>query len=1006
MAFTSQITGSPFTTPQNNITAMAYTNVGNVKRIYYASQSDFTKIFCMSVTGTADTGREINVQNQGSARTSPIRGLCSDGTYLYAVTGALGNQYIHVYKLSDRTFVASYQLGFHADHYVRGIETFIKPGTTERRIDILQDNIIRSYTVSVTEGTSASVTLTQQTDGTFTLPTNEMVTSGAWQSLAWDSLVDRLLVVAEQQVTNQAGAITTRDKVFGFAYNGSRDDREDFLPMIDGDAMTYNSDDDDLYIIHETSTQLHVWQDAPRWRLGNTDLNITQGARYELDFKPLVDAGSTISFVTDTSSAFYDDLAFGGDYVMVWDPPPAPQGNASIQNLPITMRATHGSNHTDQVFNFVLHAAARTIVEPVFQRNPFPKQTVYEPYTPPPGAPNPNLPHQFQVHLSDFVTAGTPPFNFSIATDGADFPGTANISTRYVNQQPIRDVLTFNARSVTASQLSRHLVVTVSNDAGQSSQNQPFEVVNLIYPSWFGRQSINLASTALQSVNLRDLSSGEPQTSLDIVGAVPSNLTANIVDGQLQVGVHQLPENASTETITVKQTNILTTTDGVQRTFNINIAARPVIVTRVAPEWTPHTLTFRTNRGATGRIELNQYITQGNPAPTFSVSAPEGVLDTIEGRISGQHYFAYSIPDSITTDATYSVDLTARNDLDSAVKTITITGVAITVPVLGAYPHLEIQQGQTLTVDVDDYVIGQRPITYGPQGAISGVSGASLNGSIITYDTSGLMLTRNYDQTIPFTMSNALTENPIDSSIHVQILVVVSPVWQQGPIRLEMLEGETKSFPLGGYVSGHPTPVIDFKTGFIPDILNETIQNNTLTVRNAPINHADTHYRIEVTATSDGQTADKTIDLEVLSQDQFNNTNTFTTNDFNQIRYLLGHPITPFEVPDEVIQSYVYEEASKEWAERIVPNDVNNPLSIVNLKAKKRAVLYRCAALLCGRALTLIEQQVGQIERRFAEIDWNERERSLNQKANYEITRIQRERQGQTLYDFFKLTGG
>lgn len=109
MAFTSQITGSPFTTPQANITAMAYVNHGGspaVKRIYYASANDFTKIFCMSVTGTADTSREINIQNQGDARTSTCRGLCTDGTNLYALTGDLGNQYIHAYKLSDRTFIA------------------------------------------------------------------------------------------------------------------------------------------------------------------------------------------------------------------------------------------------------------------------------------------------------------------------------------------------------------------------------------------------------------------------------------------------------------------------------------------------------------------------------------------------------------------------------------------------------------------------------------------------------------------------------------------------------------------------------------------------------------------------------------------------------------------------------------------------------------------------------------------------------------------------------------
>lgn len=955
MAFTSQITGSPFTTPQANISAMAYTNVGGVKRIYYASGSDFTKIFCMQTNGTADISREINVQNQGDARTSPIRGLCSDGTYLYAITGALGNQYIHVYRLSDRTYRANTPLGFHADHYARGIETFPRPGrTTEKRIDILQDNIVRSYAAVVT---ASSITLSQQNDGTFALPTNEMVTSGNWQSIAWDDTTERLLIVAEQQVPTPGapGAFTDRDKVFGFSYTGARDDREDFLPGIDGDAMTYNGDDDDLYMVHETSTNLYAWGDFPRWKLGNTDLNITEGVTYTLDLKPLVDTGATIAFHPEPSGGFYDNLSLGGNGVLTWSNPPAPQGGATRQPAPVTVRATLGSNVTDQTLNFVVNAANQPSVAPVWSSAAFPRQVVYEPYTPPAGAPTPNIHHQFQIHLTDYVQAGTPPFNFSVRTDGSDFPGTATIGTRYVNQQPIRDVLTFNASAVAASQLNRYLVVTVGNDdhPNNSTQNLPFEVINLMYPSWDqSSTTFSISDTGSHSFNLRDISTGEPQTDIEIVGSPPADLNAHITNGVLTTRAASLGVGGpKTEHITATLKNILTTTAGVTQQLTFNIAS--MMLPDSPPVWLPGTFTFRANRGQTQRIDLNQYIQSAQPAPTFSVSAPHGVLGQIEGSIEGQHFFEFTIPNNITENLNVTVDITATNRADASVKTFNVQGIYVASPSWDSsnIPQQTVRAGQVWELDLKPYLSGSPTptIEWNPQpsgGNDNGANATLVNGVIrweAPDDITG-------SQIVQFGVlgRNTAGTSPLNLAVHVNNLQ--APTWRDGPIKFSVVEGELTRIPLDGYISGNPTPTLHLGSDVsdIPGPNSIRFDGLTMIVEANIAVISTLAFKFDVIGHSTVADATKQIEVDVTPIFVDNNEITLTTEDYEEIRKLVDTNLTIQELPDEIIAGDTVVGGAIAWAVDRMPVVDGNPRNLEEIKNKRRAILYRAAGCLAA----------------------------------------------------------
>ena len=970
MAFTSQITGSPFTTPQANITAMAYVNHGGspaVKRIYYASASDFTKIFCMQTDGTADTSREINIQNQGDARTSTCRGLCSDGTYLYAVTGALGNQYIHVYRLSDRTYRANYQLGFHADHYVRGIETFPRPGrTTEKRIDILQDNIVRSYAAVVT---ASSITMSQQNDGTFSLPTNEMVTSGNWQSLAWDDTTERLLIVAEQTVPRPGfpGNFTDQDKVFGFSYTGARDDREDFLPGVDIDAMTYNGDDDDLYMVHETSTNLYAWGDFPRFKLGNSDLNITEGVRYELNLTPLVDAGATITLRTNTDGGFYDSLTFGGNGVLLWTNPPAPSGGASRTNVPLQFRATLGGQSTDQTINFVLHAAAQPSVEPVWSRDAFPRQVVYEPYTPPAGAPTPNIRHGFQLHLTDYVGAGTPPFSFSVATDGSDFPGTASIGQRFVNQQPVRDVLNFNASAVAASQLNRHLVVTVGNDEhpASSTQNLPLEVINLMYPSWdTSRTTFNISDTGSHSYNLRDISTGEPQTDIELVGTVPSNLSAHITNGILTLRADSLGMSGpQTETLTATLKNILTSTTGVTTPLTINIAQAPQMDS--GPVWLPDAFTLTGNRGQTQRIDLSQYIQSSHPAPTYQVSAPSGVLGTIQGSIEGQHFFEFTIPDTITADYRATVDITAMNSVDSAVKTFNIHGVFVEQPSWqpAAIPTQTIRAGQVWELDLKPFLSGAPTptITFNPTPAGAEASATLTNGVVrwMVPDS----LTNNVTINFGFRGTNASGTDDLALILHVNNNQV--PSWKDDPIKLSVVEGETVRVPLDAYVMGFPTPTLHLASD-VSDIPGpNSIRFDGLTmIIDANIAVISTlAFKFNIIAQSPIGSATKEIEVDVTPIFVDNNEITLTTEDYEEIRKLVDVRLTIQEIPDEIISADTVVGGAIAWAVDRMPVVDGNPRNLEEIKNKRRAILLRAAGCLAASVRRDASPQLTGLER-------------------------------------------
>ena len=766
MAFTSQITGSPFTTPTNNISGIAYVNHGGspaVKRIYYTADTDFTKIFCMSLTGSADTSREITLNNQGEAQVYPGRGLCTDGTYLFALVGTLGAQYIHTYRLSDRTYVRTYTLGYSANDRARAIEIFTVPGGTTQRLVVLRNNQVASY--AVTNGTIGLAT----TDAHFGFHTNLRVTSGNWQGMAWDDTTNRLLINAETLFPTGAEVSNLVDKVFGFTYQGVRDDRGDFLPGIDVDDMTYNGDDDNLYMVHETSTNLYAWGDFPKWTVpDNFIYDIHAGTTFTSNLQGLVDNAAVISARNDYSSRTGLQDASLTNGVFTWTNPPEPANNAATQTVNLTFRATLGSHVTDHHFPFVLHrSVAPVVVAPQFQRTPVSKQVVYEPYTPPMGARNPPLSHGFTMNLSDLVVAGTPPFTFT-AVRGGGLTGTFSITNRFVNGRPVHDALVYNSAAVTQSIENGFIRVTVSNAGDHTDTiNIPVEVINLVYPAFRGATSFDISDTSSHSYNIReDYLDAEPQADIEFVGTPPSNLNPLLTNGILAVRANALGTDAPySETITVKATNILTDTDGVQRTYTYNVAQH--VEPDSAPVFIPGPVVIMTNRGQEGTYDLNRIIQSANPQPTFAVSAGSGILGTIQGRID-QHSLRYTIPDTITRDTDYPVDITATNRVDAAVETITVRGIYVAAPVFLDIPAQNVHTGQRFILDLNNYITGTPTPTITLNPTTGPQATATLTAGVFTWTVPDTFLR---SETVNFGFHAVNPEGTADLTLPVGVMI-------------------------------------------------------------------------------------------------------------------------------------------------------------------------------------------------------------------------------------------
>ena len=978
MAFsTTQITGSPFTAPHSGIDTLCHVNDGGNKRLYYSQGLDFTKIFCMTLTGTADSTREITVSSMNSANTTTMEGLCSDGSFIYALVGAEGSQAIHKYRLSDRSLVA------HLDVPVRqtlvGIETYVLGHT--RYILVLGQQQVNGWDDS----------LNRQTVADFVLAGATGVGSGDWLGLTYDTETRSLLALGE--VTPSGGGTPT-EGIFGFSIAGARKESEDVnFGTISFKGMTFNGDDDRLYLMHGSSNQLYGYGETVRWDISSANLNVTQGTNYTLDLNIYVTDNATITVAPGTDLGNVRGALLSGG-VFTWTNPPAPAGGASNQVVPLTFRATLGAGYVDQTFNFQLHGTV-VVTTPAWVGTGIPAQTVFEPYNPPPGAPFPNISHGFIINLSDYLRVGTPPISFTASDGSGNTPGRFSINTRFVNDRAVRDSLTYNAGAAN-DLVQADIQVRAQNSRGHDTTDISVTVHNLIYPAWHGSQDINISDTASHSVNLRNLLTADPQASIDLVGTAPASLNLHLNNAILTLRADELPLGAAaTHQVTFTATNILTTQAGVSRRFNINVAKR--VLPPAPPVWLDDDIMLTTNRGQSNRVDLHQYIESANPQPTFSVSSGG---DDISATVVQGQYLTYTIPNTITADQAYNVTITATNTAGSSDKVVSIQGLAIRIPLILPIPQQSTHLNTPWTLNLNDYVQAEPTATIDFIMGFTPPDGMTLVDGVLNYTRT--LPGENTSITILLAATN--TEGTTPFSVQLAITTDTLPVWQPIP-SLVVLSGHGASINLNLYVTGHPAPSIQFKPGSEVPIQGISITNGVISLAEAPDVQSNQFYTVNITATNEAGSVDTTMTVSIQSRMHADNLETFDRIDFNAIRSLLGNSVDIFDVSDNLIQSPIYLTTSIMWVQSLVPPDDTNSRTGLNLMRKRQAAIFHCASRLCGHIPELVSESVGGNEMEYGKVTWLERQQDLYGKANRLVQSILRDEGKLPKFNLFKLTG-
>ena len=449
MPFSNQTSSSPITAPHSNIKSLAYLD----STIYYTTGDDQTKIFAMDSSGTAVSSKEITLSSSNAVNTNETNGLCTDGTDLYLIGGAINQQVINKYRVSDRSYQSYTLLGFPATRESTGIEHVNINGTNYLLV-LADDGRVYGYTTDMVQNLRTS----RRSQVDFTLPATLGVEDD-WFGLCYDSITDSILVSIGHTPT------VMHSRVIGFDTRGVRRESEDLNLSATAvpEGITYDSANDVLYLTDSGSSVLG-YGESPRWNLAGADLNITEGSSYTLDISQFVTAGSTITLLTDLAQ--YIGMTYRGT-LLEWASPTAPDNGLASQMIPVSFRATLGANTADALFNLRLTSASRTIA-PQFVGTGIPEQTVYEPYTPPMGAITPSIPHGFTITLSNYLLAGTQPVNFVSSRSSTALAGRFQITGRYVAGVVIHDVLVYNSGPV-ESDVDAFINVVATNSAGRDS---------------------------------------------------------------------------------------------------------------------------------------------------------------------------------------------------------------------------------------------------------------------------------------------------------------------------------------------------------------------------------------------------------------------------------------------------------------------------------------------------------------------------------------------------------
>ena len=131
----------------------------------------------------------------------------------------------------------------------------------------------------------------------------------------------------------------------------------------------------------------------------------------------------------------------------------------------------------------------------------------------------------------------------------------------------------------------------------------------------------------------------------------------------------------------------------------------------------------------------------------------------------------------------------------------------------------------------------------------------------------------------------------------------------------------------------------------------------------------DQSFTFDILARNSSGMASKSIELDINPLFEDNENIVLSENDYEEIRKLIDTQLTIQELPDEIIAADSIEGGAVAWALERMPIYPDYPRTLQELTGKRRAVIYRAAAILAASVrrsqdprLTILEVNEYQLQ--------------------------------------------
>lgn len=943
--FTELTTGSPITVAHNNLRALAATET----RIYYASSDEVGKVYATDHDGVAQSSETLTLTSANGGSTSIVEGLAVYGGNLY-VLGGTSQQYVYKYRISDRSLVGTQNVSGPA----RGIAI---PQIGESRVlaVLRTTGVVQMWSIlfpGSLAGPLPAIGFTLSEAG---------VTN--WQSLAYDTLDGKIYAGS----ANSAGAF-----LYAFNTNGGRDNQEAIqLNSANNDPRGSSYVDDTMYVAQANSGsstgRVYIYNSIARV-LPIPAQEGFDGEDWQLDLAPYLANAIDVTFKSGTTPPSW--LRLSNNILSGTLPAVSRSQQDDVYNIQLT------ATHVDRTMDFTVQLTVKYVE--VATWSSIPTVELDQAITPNIPSPNPPLVTTRTLHLLDHISnlsrAGTLTFSF----ENSEGIVNAALTTRTVNGVMINDVLTITAPATLPVEnspvASVNMLLRATNMVGRGDLNLAIDVTHLSLPRLQRLPAQSVNRNEIDTFNLASFATGMP-TVFFALGTIQPRLTeavATIISNAN--GMWSIHPNANLETlnnvftVNVIASNRVGRADG---SFQLTVHGVPHVDPNIAPTWHGTGLDFNINTGQTLEVDLSTLIATARPQPTYSIFSDSNVTD-IGGTVSiTGSTLRVTIPSDIDEAFVVSVEVEATNPAGSSEVPLMFHIMVVSAPVWSTIPQQRVRPGDGWTLDLNAYVAGMPTptLSFNPAPAPGDTNaGATLTDGVLAWDVPA---TLTDDEVVTFHIDATNPQGTTLLSLGASVITDTAPVWTTSPIKFTVIEGSrNEEFDLSGFLTaGRPAPSLILGDNSTTVPANISFRGTTMLVTPTSNVLMDQSFTFDILARNSSGMASKSIELDINPLFEDNENIVLSENDYEEIRKLIDTQLTIQELPDEIIAADSIEGGAVAWALERMPIYPDYPRTLQELTGKRRAVIYRAAAILAASVrrsqdprLTILEVNEYQLQ--------------------------------------------